>query len=345
MPRAVHRTGKNPVKKNSRFIKVLIAVGVVAASGGASLGITSLVSANTSSAPDVVAVADASSLAESPLAEASSASDVISAAADDSPSTDDDATSESTETKVMRGGKGGAHSAAMAELFGMTQDELHEALHSGKSLAAIAEEKNIALSKVTDLLIAEFSAHLDKHVADGDLTREEADAKLAEFTANVDQKVTMTPPARGEGQRGGKGHGPKIGAGSAAMAELLGMTQDELREALHSGKSLAAIAEEKNVALSDVKNLLISEFSAHLDEEVASGEHTREEADAKLAKFTANVDQMMTMTPPVRGGGHRGDGHRGGRGHGGMGHRGHGEMNGPSESLGDSEGAGTTFSA
>jgi hypothetical protein len=162
------------VKKNSRFIKVLIAVGVVAATGGASLGITSFVSAQTSSASDVVAVAEAES---GSVANASSAS--------------------------------GAHSAAMTELLGMTQDELREALHSGKSLATIAEEKNVELSKVTDLLVSDFSAHLDEHVADGDLTREEADAKLAMFKENVDEMVTMTPPARGEGHRdghrGGKG--------------------------------------------------------------------------------------------------------------------------------------------
>ena len=140
------------MKRLSRFNKVLITAGVVAAAGGASLGITSLVSANNST----VAFGD------------------FSVASDGSTATAD--------TKVEHGGRHGLHSDAMAELLGMTVDELHEALHSGKSLAMIAEEKNVALSKVTDLLIAEF-------------------------TANVDELVTKTRPARGEGGLHGGRHG------------------------------------------------------------------------------------------------------------------------------------------
>ena len=307
------------MKRLSRFNKILIAVGVVAASGGASLGITSLVSANNASSPDVAAEVTAVAAVDS-ADDVSVASGSVSSSADDSANTTND---ETVETKEAHVGKRGLHSPAMAELFGMTVDELHEALHSGKSLATIAEEKNVALSQVTDLMIAEFSAHLDEEVASGEHTREEADAKLAEFTANVDTIVTTTPPARGEGHRGGKGHGPKIGARSQAMAELFGITVDELHEALHSGKSLATIAEEKNVALSKVTDLMIAEFSAHLDEEVASGEHTREEADAKLAEFTANVEEMVTKTRPARG-------EMGPRGEGGpRGHHGHGGLGGP----------------
>lgn len=164
------------MKKNSRFIKILVAVGVVAASAGVSLGVTSLVSADTATSSDIVTMAGP-------------------------------AHGEGPHGVTGHNPKMGPRSEALAEMFGMTQDELRDAMHSGKSLATIAEEKNVDLSKVTDLLVSEFSAHLDEKVASGKHTREEADEKLAAFTENVDQMVTMTPPARGEGQRGGKGRG------------------------------------------------------------------------------------------------------------------------------------------
>ena len=158
--------------------------------------------------------------------------------------------------------------------------------------------------------------------------------------------VTKTPPARGEG----KGpRGPKGAMRSEALATLFGMTADELHEALHSGKSLATIAEEKNVDLSKVTDLLVSELSAHLDEEVASGEITREQADAKLAEFKENVDEMVTKTPPARGEGEirgmggPGRGHGGpARGHSGR-HHGSGEMNGPAGSPSAIGGTGTSL--
>lgn len=142
------------MKRLSRFNKVLITAAVVATSGGVSLGITSLVSADSEGSSAVVAVVGS------------------------------ELESEPAGPRSMHGGKKGIHSEALAELFDMTVDELREAMHSGKSLAAIAEEKNVDLSKVTELLVSEFSAHLDE--------------KLEEFKANVDEMVTMTPHARGE---------------------------------------------------------------------------------------------------------------------------------------------------
>lgn len=182
------------MKRISRFNKVVIAAALVAASGGASLGITSLVSADNSNVSDIAAEVGSDSQA---------INGVITAA-----------DGEVTEISVDSSGRvhRGPASEALATLFGMTTDELHEALHSGKSLAAIAEEKNVELSKVTDLMVSEFSAHLDEHVAAGDMTREEADEKLAAFTENVDEIVTKTRPARGEGHI--KGHdGPARGHG------------------------------------------------------------------------------------------------------------------------------------
>lgn len=313
------------MKRISRFNKVVIAAALVAVSGGASLGITSFVSANNSNLSAAVAVFESDRQA---------INGAIAAAGDEVAAITADSTG-----RMHRG----PVSEAMAELFGMTVEELHEEMHSGKSLATIAEEKNVDLSKVTDLVVSEFSAHLDEHVANGVMTREEADEKLATFTENVDEMVTKTRPARGEG----KGpRGPKGAMHGEALATLFGMTTNELHEALHSGKSLATIAEEKNVGLSKVTDLLVSELSAHLDEEVASGEITREQADAKLATFTENVDEMVIKTPPVRGEG-RIQGHGGPeRGHGGHRHGGHRGFSG-NESNEEAptviEGTGTAF--
>jgi lipoate-protein ligase A len=57
-----------------------------------------------------------------------------------------------------------------------------------------------------------------------------------------------------------------------------------------------------------VIDALVAEFKAHLDEEVASGEHTQEEADQKLAKATERITDMVNNGRPEGG---RGPGGRG----------------------------------
>ena len=79
-------------------------------------------------------------------------------------------------------------------------------------------------------------------------------------------------------------------------------------------KSLADVAKAKGVDITKVTDALVAEFKAHLDEEVASGEHTQAEADAKLAEFTTRVADMVNNVRPA--GGPEG---RGPRGHGGPG--------------------------
>ncbi len=71
----------------------------------------------------------------------------------------------------------------------------------------------------------------------------------------------------------------------------------------------------QNVDIADVKNVLESDFKAHLDEEVASGKHTQAEADGKLAEFKTRINDMVNGVHVGKGG----HGGRGGHGHGPMG--------------------------
>ena len=217
------------------------------------------------------------------------------------------------------GGKhGGPAGDAVASVLGMTADELHTELRAGKSLASIAESKGVAVQKVIDAIVAEVKAHVADEVASGELTQAEADAKLADVTSKVTEMVNSTRPARGEGNH----RGGREGLGVDAVASVLGMTTEELHTELHAGKSLASIAESKGVAVQKVIDAIVAEVKAHVAEEVASGELTQAEADAKLADVTSKVTEMVNSTRPARG---EGD-HRGGRG--GHGRHGRGEMGG-----------------
>jgi len=135
--------------------------------------------------------------------------------------------------------------------------------------------------------------------------------------------TTAGLPARGPqgmGGKDGKGGPGEMRGGPGrfmtdALAKVLKLTTAELKTQLHSGKSLADVAKTQSVDIADVKTALTSDFSAHLAEEVTSGEHTQAEADAKIAEFKTNLDTLVNRVGPT--GGMRGEG-RGPGGHGPM---------------------------
>jgi hypothetical protein len=104
------------------------------------------------------------------------------------------------------------------------------------------------------------------------------------------------------------------GKGAEAVATALGITVEELKTELSSGKSIADIAKAKNVDIAKVIAAMTAQMKAHLDEEVASGEHTQAEADAKLAEFTTRVTEMVNKAGGPKAGQKGGPGGKHGKG-------------------------------
>jgi hypothetical protein len=105
-------------------------------------------------------------------------------------------------------GKGGFVTDALATVLKTTSTDLHTQLHSGKSIADVATAQNVDIADVKAVLTSDFKAHLAEEVTSGEHTQAEADAKLAEFTANLDTMVNRVGPAGG---KEGRGHGPRGG--------------------------------------------------------------------------------------------------------------------------------------
>ena len=162
---------------------------------------------------------------------------------------------------------------------------------------------------------------LDGLVADGTITAEQADAVIAALVESM--------PARGPHGPGGPGmRGP--GPALDVLADALGMTPEEVRQALMDGQSVADLAKEQGVDVTKVVDALVAEAKAHLDEEVAEGDLTQQEADQRLEEIRTRIGEMVQQS------GLPGPGHRDGMG--GPGRGDHHGMGGPG--MGDSDGDG-----
>jgi len=73
----------------------------------------------------------------------------------------------------------------IATALGEDVATLQADLKAGKTIADIAKEKNVDLSKVVDAVVAERQTAITAAVTDGRLTQEQADAQIALLKANL----------------------------------------------------------------------------------------------------------------------------------------------------------------
>jgi polyhydroxyalkanoate synthesis regulator phasin len=143
---------------------------------------------------------------------------------------------------------------------------------------------------------------LEDLVADGTLTEEQAEA--------VEDALAEARPGRGFGGR----HG--ILAGASDIADVLGMTVEELRDALVDGQTLAEIAEASGIDPAAVVEAIVAVGQERIDAAVEDGRLTEEEAADKAAELTERAEAIVAgeLDGPLGRGfgpGH-GRGHRGG---------------------------------
>ena len=299
------------MKNKSNIAKVALTVGLLVGTGAAAFGVTSVANAATSSQ------GKAAKILKKKAAKKSTASNKSTASAQAVTSTTVPAVPQSIsgEADGMRHRRGPINLDNVAKVLGITTAELRTELQT-KSFATIAKEKNVDIQNVKDQLLKDYTDKEQAEVAEGKHTQAEVDAKITQFKANLDMIVSTVRPAHGP--RLGKG-GPGGRIASEGVAKAFGLTTTELQTQLQSGKTLADIAKEKNVDIQKVKDAITADVKAHLDEEVASGEHTQAEADAKLAELKTRLDDIVNGVRPAGGPGMGGRGHhggRGGRGHG-----------------------------
>jgi hypothetical protein len=113
-----------------------------------------------------------------------------------------------------------------------------------------------------------------------------------------------------DGERCGPGRFGR--PGFEAAAEAIGITEDELREAIVSGQTLAEVAEANGVDPAAVVAAMVAEAEEHLAEAVADGRITQEQADERRADLEQRITDLVNGELELRHpGGRGGPGHRG----------------------------------
>ena len=104
-------------------------------------------------------------------------------------------------------GPGGPHMlfrgvGAAASYLGLTEDELHSRLESGKTLAEIAKAQDKSVDGLKAALVKDAKTHLDAAVKAGRLSSAEEQRILADLQQRIDDVVNGKLPARFPGRHG-----------------------------------------------------------------------------------------------------------------------------------------------
>ena len=127
----------------------------------------------------------------------------------------DDADAEDGDSN-RRGRKGdcGEKHEAIAEMLGLTTDEVRAEIEAGNSLADIAEANGVDSQDLVDLMVAQATERVEAKVEAGDITEAEATEKLADAEERAEEKVNSTDGFGDRGRRGNRGErGDRDGAG------------------------------------------------------------------------------------------------------------------------------------
>jgi hypothetical protein len=189
----------------------------------------------------------------------------------------------------------GAGLDTAAEALGITEDELRDALQDGQTIAEVASDQGVEVQTVIDALVAAATSRIDEAVADGDITQDEADDLKADLEERMTDLVNRDLPGPG----GGFGRRVFAHASLDVAAEALGITEDELRDALQDGQT--EVASDQGDEVQTVIDALVAAATARIDDEVAEGDLSQDEADDRKADLEERMTDLVNGDLPTPG--------------------------------------------
>ena len=149
----------------------------------------------------------------------------------------------------------------------------------------------VTSAKLEAALKAAAIDRVDAALAAGRITKDEADA----MKAAIDSGKLPLGVGPGFGL-----HEELHGDFLDAAATYLGLTQDQLRTQLESGKSLADVAKAQGKSVDGLKQAIIADAQAKLDQAVKDGRLTSDQRDRMLADLKSHIDDLVNGTLPRR---------------------------------------------
>ena len=164
----------------------------------------------------------------------------------------------------------------ISQVLEIKPDELLPQLKEGKTIAQIAEEQGVPTSAVVDELLAPVKKGLDRAVADGKLSQEEAEQRLNQAEVRITEMVQKASPKDIVGHEVNKIRRQDKRAGQTRMllgqvCQIVNLDHEELLAQLKEGKKIVEIAQEQGISRDELLKALTDRAQDRLDKAVSDG--------------------------------------------------------------------------
>ena len=159
----------------------------------------------------------------------------------------------------------------------------------------VAARLGITPDKLRAAFKAALTARVDAAVAAGKLTPAQA-AKLKQRIAAGEGLGIGARKGFAQRQRAFRDRIAKAKA-HAPVADYLGMTREQLRVELRSGKSLAQIAQAKGKSVDGLVAAIVAPAKARAAKAVSNGRLTQQRADELIARLTERAQALVQRVP------------------------------------------------
>jgi hypothetical protein len=159
-------------------------------------------------------------------------------------------------------------------------------------LDAAAKQLNVTPEALRDALGDAIDAQIDQAVKDGRLTQEQADA-LKRRRLESGRVLGLGPGGpRGHHGAGGRGFGCGL---MSDVAKALGITERQLFNRLHNGRTVAQIARAEGKSLDAVKAAVKAAATKRLDQALQDGEITDTQRDEMAEHLDEHIERLGEM--------------------------------------------------
>lgn len=165
----------------------------------------------------------------------------------------------------------GALIRATAEETGLSVEQVMEQLRAGQSLANIADANGSSADAVIANATARAEERLDQAVANGRITQEEADAKLAELTAQANDIINDNTLGERIEQRVEQGRDRIVMTAMVkTTADQTGLPVEDIMQRLRGGETLEQIAQSAGVSSATIVDAAVDQFRSNAEEAMTS---------------------------------------------------------------------------
>jgi hypothetical protein len=199
------------------------------------------------------------------------------------------------------GGQGGrAHEGARvagqtaAATIGISPEELRSQVRAGKTVAQVSTEHGVDPANVVNAIVGALTQQIDQKAAAGAVDANRAEHAKQKLPDVANRFVNATKQRRG--------HRVLKDAVQAAAKEI-GVSENDLKQALMDGKSIAQVAKEHDKSVDDVVNAVVKAATSDIDQAVRDGKLDSRKADQIKQKLPDRVKQLVNREPKQRGSG------------------------------------------